>query len=165
MPPPVHPAPAHEIAHLSDGLYGNATSWLGEAPGPVSGKVFAGIYFTDGDRELAQVAFGRDNTGVALDRTAGIYEIQVTQDAFNPADDAAVDGAAWTTLGFAELCASGSPLRRARSRSAARQQDDRVCVSRPRWHGDAGHARAAAGWLPGAGSAGIGRSRAGSASA
>ncbi|MBI4584314.1 MAG: hypothetical protein HY717_09865 [Planctomycetes bacterium] len=109
---PPFPAPAHTIPHLNDGLYGNSNSWLGIEPGAASGKVYAGIYFNDGLKDLAQIAFGRDNLGAFGDRIDGIYTIQYTQDAFDPSNDAAVDAAAWTAIGFAALCTTPSPLRR-----------------------------------------------------
>ncbi|HVR75105.1 MAG TPA: hypothetical protein VMT52_12265, partial [Planctomycetota bacterium] len=113
---PPHPAPAHEIAHLNDGIYGNSKSWLGNEPGPSSGRVYAGIYFTDGLHEIAQAALGRDNTGEFADRAAGAHVLQYTADPFDPADDAAVEAAAWTTIGQAAAhCSESVNLRRAYS--------------------------------------------------
>ena len=96
---PPHPNPAHEIAHLNDGLYGNSQSWLGWEPGPASGDVYAGIYFSDEMKDIQAVALGRDNTGAFGDRAAGPYSVEVTQDSFDPTDDASISAATWTCLG------------------------------------------------------------------
>jgi hypothetical protein len=100
---PPHPAPVHVIAHLNDGNYGNSNSWLGNEPGPSSGDVYGGIYFSNGPMRLREIAFGRDNTGAFGDRTAGVYAVEVTLDEFDPAVDAAVDAANWTLIGVGDV--------------------------------------------------------------
>lgn len=83
--------PAHSIAHLNDGQYGNDFSWLNDIPAP-----FAGIAL-GASRRVNQIAFGRDNTGVfSGDRTFGLFTLQYTNVA-NPS--AAMPAASWNTIG------------------------------------------------------------------
>jgi hypothetical protein len=92
----------HVAANLNDGFYGNANSWIGAGEGPF----FAGVNL-GGSFEIAAIAWGRDNGNGAFDdsdpgadacggqcddRWAGVYELQITNDA-NP------DGTSnWTTV-------------------------------------------------------------------
>lgn len=82
--------PSHQIAHLRDGVAGNANSWIGD-----SESSFAGIAF-GGSRLINRVAFGRDNTGAFGDRAQGNYLIQYTT---VPAPGASTPDASWITLG------------------------------------------------------------------
>lgn len=72
--------PAHQIAHLNDGLYGNEHSWIAG-----SMDSFAGIAF-DRPYDIDSIAFGRDNGGEQTqytDRYLGQYVLQYTR-ATNP---------------------------------------------------------------------------------
>ena len=101
---------SHTIPHLTDGLYGNDKSWIGEfCPGTdpeaeevrdcPGANIFGGVYFSSGARNILDVAIGRDATGGGTDRAAGDITIQTTDDEFDPADDLAADAASWTTQG------------------------------------------------------------------
>ena len=98
---PPQPAPNHQIPGLDDGFYGNENSWLGNELGPVSRKVYAGIYFADGLHTIDAIALGRDNTGIVADRAEGPYGIEITTDELDPGDDASISSAKWVTLGQA----------------------------------------------------------------
>ena len=98
---PPYPLPIHDTVGLNDGFYGNANSWLGNAPGPASGRVYGGIYFTAGTRVIREIALGRDNTGQYGDRAAGSYLVEFTLQEFDFTDDAATDAASWAPLGLA----------------------------------------------------------------
>ena len=98
---PPYPLPIHETVGINDGLYGNDHSWLGNEPGPASGKVYGGVYFTGGLKAIEEIALGRDNLGRYVDRAQGPYIIEYTQDEFDPSDDASTDGANWVVIGQA----------------------------------------------------------------
>jgi len=89
----VHPAPAHEIDHLNNALYGNSESWLGNAAGGPGG--YAGVKFDD-HYDIDYLAFGRDATGAFPGRSLGTYTFQFTRDDFDPNSLASVDAATWT---------------------------------------------------------------------
>ena len=91
------PSP-HTIAHLNDGLYGNANSWIGN-----SSPSFAGINFGS-LKTIGGVAWGRDNTGVYSDRSKGKYTLEFTT------DDPISVTANWTLIGDVTY-ESASPLR------------------------------------------------------
>ncbi|MCU0792675.1 MAG: choice-of-anchor D domain-containing protein [Opitutaceae bacterium] len=80
----------HQIAKVGDGLYGNASSWIG-----ASGFSFVGVAFGQ-STTFSQIAFGRDNTGVYADRAVGRYIVQITSVA-NPGPATPVSE--WTMLG------------------------------------------------------------------
>ena len=81
-------SPAHTIAHLNDGIYGNGNSWVGN-----SANSWAGLDLGRRTR-LTAFAFGRDNTANGLtDRTSGRYRIQYTQ--ASPVDA----GSGWKNIG------------------------------------------------------------------
>lgn len=80
----------HATADINDGVYGNASSWIG-----ASAQSFAGIRLASAT-EIDRVAFGRDQTGEFADRSLGRYTVQFTNVA-NP--DASTPDTAWTTLG------------------------------------------------------------------
>jgi hypothetical protein len=98
---PPYPAPAHTIPHLNDGLYGNDNSWLGNELGATSGKVYAGVYFTGGTKQIDGIALGRDNLRQYEDRAAGAYLVEFTLEEFDFTDDAAADAASWAPVGLA----------------------------------------------------------------
>ena len=72
----------HNIPHLTDGVYGNANSWIGET------SLFAGVALGEAV-QVASIAFGRDNTGQFADRSTGTYIFQFTTQ--NAADETTPD--------------------------------------------------------------------------
>lgn len=93
--------PAHAIAHLNDGKYGNEKSWLA-----ASMNSFAGIAF-DKPYDITSIAFGRDNGGEAtqyMDRYQGTYTLQYTR---VPNPNALTPDSDWTTIGMFEY--NGGP--------------------------------------------------------
>ena len=66
--------PIHNFVGLTDGVYGNANSWIGESGDPG----YAGVRF-GGLSSINSIAFGRDNTGTYNDRTLGTYTLQYTR--------------------------------------------------------------------------------------
>jgi len=101
------PAPAHQINHINDGLYGNANSWL---PNPGDGAPFIGVNLGASPASINSIAFGRDNGnnvadacgGQCMDRWGpGSYTLQRTVVA-NPGVGTPVTGSAasgWETVG------------------------------------------------------------------
>jgi len=83
--------PQHKIPNVRDAIYGNGNSWIGD-----SVNSFIGISFGAEPISVGQFAFGRDNTGMFFDRTAGTYTLQYTT-AANP--DASTPEAGWITIG------------------------------------------------------------------
>jgi hypothetical protein len=100
----------HVAANLTDGIYGNANSWIGAGEAPF----FVGVDL-GGSFEIEAIAWGRDNGNGAFDdsdagadacggqcddRWAGLYELQITNDA-NP------DGTSkWTTVATIKYAAT-----------------------------------------------------------
>lgn len=80
----------HGIAKANDGAYGNPNSWIG-----ASLNSFIGINLGSTPLTVSHVAFGRDNTGNAGDRTSGIYTLQYTT---TPNPTAATPDASWHTI-------------------------------------------------------------------
>jgi hypothetical protein len=91
-------------ANLNDGTYGNANSWIGASG--VAEPWFAAVDL-GGPLEITRIAWGRDNGNGAFDdsasgsdccggqvedRSAGVYELQITT------DDNPGPGSTWTTL-------------------------------------------------------------------
>lgn len=115
---PLIPVPYHVAANLNDGLYGNANSWIGgDAPEPYAAIRLAGL------ATLTSFAFGRDNGngafdgsnpatdccgGQLLDRSLGLYTIQITRVAFpDPSTTDTGDAATgWQTIGTLEYTGS-----------------------------------------------------------
>lgn len=89
--------PAHTIAHLNDGFYGNPNSWIGN-----SATSFAGISFSTAT-QVGRVAWGRDNTSGYADRAEGVYTVQYTS---VPNPTAATPDNSWNTLGSITVNAS-----------------------------------------------------------
>ncbi|MDB6174307.1 MAG: Protein of unknown function (DUF1553)/Protein of unknown function (DUF1549)/Planctomycete [Chthoniobacteraceae bacterium] len=83
--------PQHKIANIRDGIYGNGNSWIGD-----SANSYIGISLGPTPVSIGRFAFGRDNTGVFSDRTAGLYTLQYT---LAPNPNAATSDALWTTIG------------------------------------------------------------------
>lgn len=65
----------HAIANVNDGVYGNASSWIGET----SGYTWVGITLA-APSTISALAFGRDNTGTLQDRQADTYIFQYSTD-------------------------------------------------------------------------------------
>jgi hypothetical protein len=66
--------PIHNFIGLTDGVYGNNNSWIGDSGNPG----YAGVRF-GGLSAISGLAFGRDNTGGFSDRTLGLYTVQYTR--------------------------------------------------------------------------------------
>ena len=103
----------HTIAHLNDGLYGNAYSWITGNGGSTVRTVALGGYYSDvvmsyagvalsSSHDISDIVFGRSAANEYQDRFEGSMYIQVTTaarvSAITSADPAA--DAQWTTLGF-----------------------------------------------------------------
>lgn len=99
--------PIHNYLGLTDGLYGNNNSWIGNSGSPgYAGVSLAGL------RTVGSVAFGRDNTGTYGDRTLGTYTLQYTRVAA-PGTGTAVTGNAdtgWATVGTLNYQGAGTGL-------------------------------------------------------
>lgn len=66
--------PIHNFVGLTDGVYGNPNSWIGNSGSPgYAGVRFGGLFAVSG------IAFGRDNTATFSDRTLGLYTLQYTR--------------------------------------------------------------------------------------
>ena len=85
----------HTIEHLTDGVYGNANSWIGVEASTTLEKGFVGVDL-GGTFLVDSVAFGRDNLGAFTDRCAGNYVLQYTT-VENP-DETTPDDA-WIDIG------------------------------------------------------------------
>ncbi|MBM3845414.1 MAG: hypothetical protein FJ405_03890, partial [Verrucomicrobia bacterium] len=99
--------PIHAAVGLTDGVYGNANSWIGNSGSPA----YAGVKLA-GLRWVSGIAFGRDNTGTFTDRTLGLYTLQYTE-LENPGRSTPVTGnpaTGWTTLGTLNYRSGGSGL-------------------------------------------------------
>ncbi len=79
------------VAALNDQDFGDASAWVGDTP-----DSFAGISLGSAPGEIRSFAFGRDNTGVQLDRALGEYFVQVTT-AADP--DETTPDVEWSTIG------------------------------------------------------------------
>ena len=86
--------PEHAVAHLNDGIYGNAKSWVAG-----SNSSFVGIVFS-APASFNSLAFGRDNTGEYKDRFSGLYTFQYTT-VVNP--DASTADSDWISFGVVYL--------------------------------------------------------------
>lgn len=80
----------HNIPHLTDGVYGNSNSWIGQ-----SSPNFFGVNF-NGTFTVGSFAFGRDNSGAFHDRYSGTYTVEFTT---VPNPGAATPDEDWTTIG------------------------------------------------------------------
>ena len=78
-------------ATLNDGQYGNA--------GGGGGAGYAGLYLGDTPVTIAEIAFGRDNTGVENDLAEQSYSIEFTTGTFDPTVIAEVGAATWVDVG------------------------------------------------------------------
>jgi autotransporter-associated beta strand protein/T5SS/PEP-CTERM-associated repeat protein len=82
--------PLHTIAKVNDGVYGNSSSWIAG-----STYSFIGINLGSTPVTVSHVAFGRDNTGNAGDRTSGTYTLEYTT---TPNPSAATPDASWHSI-------------------------------------------------------------------
>jgi hypothetical protein len=97
------PLPIHFMRDVNDGVYGNASSWIGGGATGSSGP-FIGISLGAVPVDLASIAFGRSNVtsgdvcggGVCTDRWQGLYSLQFTIVA-DP--DASTPDANWFNIG------------------------------------------------------------------
>jgi len=102
---------AHTIAHLNDGVYGNANSWINNSANSFGGINLGGLKW------FGRIAFGRNNAipQTTIDRAIGLYSLQYTT-VPNPA----ASTTNWTTIGTVDLGnaalfgteASGGPAKR-----------------------------------------------------
>jgi len=83
--------PIHKIPNVRDRIYGNDSSWIGD-----SANAFIGINFGAIPLTIGSIAFGRDNNGVLIDRTAGTFTLQYTTE---PNPDASTPAEFWFTIG------------------------------------------------------------------
>ena len=98
--------PIHNFVGLTDGVYGNGNSWIGNsAPG------YAGVRF-GGQFAINSIAFGRDNTLTYSDRTLGLYTLQFTRVA-SPGTGTTVTGnpdTGWANVGTLNYQSVGTGL-------------------------------------------------------
>ncbi|MBI4326961.1 MAG: hypothetical protein HY674_17105, partial [Chloroflexi bacterium] len=104
----------HFIMNVNDGFYGNSSSWI---PDFINGdtNLFIGLSFGQ-TVPVASIAWGRDNgdtteppcnNGTCMDRSVGLYTLQITS-AANPGIDTVETGDAatgWATIGTVEYTA------------------------------------------------------------
>jgi hypothetical protein len=97
----------HNVAGLTDGVYGNNNSWIGNSGSPgYAGVRFGGLF------PVGSIAFGRDNLGTFQDRTLGQYTLQFTQ-VPTPGTDTVVTGdptTGWATIGTLNFQRAGTGL-------------------------------------------------------
>lgn len=99
--------PIHHFTGLTDGVYGNNNSWIGNSGNPG----YAGVRFA-GVNEVSGIAFGRDNTATFNDRTLGLYTLQYTRMA-SPGPGTTVTqnpDTGWATIGTLNYQGAGSGL-------------------------------------------------------
>ncbi len=104
-------APAHTVPNVSNGIYGNASSWIGGS--------YIGLSWGNAGRTIQSIAFGRDNTGTFADRSDGTYTLQYTTSDLTALPlpgsgvtagvvGAAADGAGWVSAGTISLTGSAA---------------------------------------------------------
>jgi hypothetical protein len=97
----------HNFTGLTDGVYGNYNSWIGNSGNPGYAGLRFGGFFT-----LSSIAFGRDNLGVLSDRTLGQYTLQYTRVA-SPGTATTSTGnpdTGWATIGTLNYQGAGTGL-------------------------------------------------------
>src|SRR5262245_22821208 len=82
-------APFGQISKVNDGVYGNASSWVG-----TTSPTFIGIRLSAASM-IDRIAFGRDNTTNLNDRFSGTYTVQYTT---VPSPNENTDDTNWTTI-------------------------------------------------------------------
>lgn len=98
--------PIHNFVGLTDGVYGNGNSWIGNSTPGYAGVRFGGRF------TINSIAFGRDNTVTYNDRTLGLYTLQYTRVA-SPGTGTTVTGNAdtgWATAGTLNYQGAGTGL-------------------------------------------------------
>ena len=97
----------HNFVGLTDGIYGNGNSWIGNSGSPgYAGVSFGGLFTIGG------FAFGRDNLGTYGDRTLGVYTLQYTRVA-SPGTGTPFTGNAgtgWANIGTLDYQGAGAGL-------------------------------------------------------
>lgn len=104
-------APTHTVPNVSNGTYGNASSWIGGS--------YVGLSWGNVGRTIQSIAFGRDNAGALTDRSDGTYTLQYTTADLTALPlpgsgvtagvvGAAADGAGWVTAGTINLTGSAT---------------------------------------------------------
>ena len=99
-------APTHTVPNVSNGTYGNASSWIGGS--------YIGLSWGNAGRTIQSIAFGRDNAGALTDRSDGTYTLQYTTADLTALPlpgsgvtagvvGAAADGAGWVSAGTITL--------------------------------------------------------------
>jgi hypothetical protein len=99
--------PIHNVVGLTDGVYGNGNSWIGNSGNPGYAAVrLAGV------RTVSSLAFGRDNQGTLGDRTLGLYTVQYTEVASPDTTTTATGDSktGWKTIGTLNYQSAGSGL-------------------------------------------------------
>jgi hypothetical protein len=85
----------HFGAEVNDGVYGNASSWIGGIEVYGWPTAWVGVAFNT-PQTIASFAFGRDNTGVQESRaTWATYAVEYTTSAFTPGS---AGSATWITV-------------------------------------------------------------------
>ena len=79
-----HHRAGHDSSGINDGKYGDNSIIFFRGPDATSGEVYAGIYWTGGGQNIAEVAIGRDNTGGHANLVSGSYTFEYTTDVFTP---------------------------------------------------------------------------------
>ncbi len=99
--------PNHNFVGLTDGVYGNGNSWIGNSGNPgFAGVSFGGLFTISG------LAFGRDNLGAYTDRALGVYTLQYTRVA-SPGTGTSFTGnpdTGWATIGTLNYQRAGGGL-------------------------------------------------------
>ena len=91
----------HTTAGVNDGIAGNQSSWIGATVASFVGVNLGGTH------TINRIAFGRDNTGAATDRTLGRYTLQYTT---VPNPGASTPDGSWITLGTADYLSASGPM-------------------------------------------------------
>ena len=99
--------PIHNFTGLTDGVYGNNNSWIGNTGNPGYAGVRFGALST-----VSSVAFGRDNTGTFPDRTFGLYTLQYTRVAAPGTGTTVTQNpdTGWATIGTLNYQSAGTGL-------------------------------------------------------
>jgi hypothetical protein len=105
----------HFIGNVTNGTYGNSSSWIGNGATGVDGP-FIGVALGS-SASLGQIAFGRSNVlagdpcagGVCLDRATGLFTLQYTQAATvdNTLTTTGVAATGWIDIGTLDYGVAG----------------------------------------------------------
>jgi len=99
--------PIHNFVGLTDGVYGNGNSWIGNSGSPG----YAGVRFA-GLSTISSFAFGRENIGAFADRTLGTYTLQYTRVASPGTGTTATQNpdTGWANIGTLNYQSAGTGL-------------------------------------------------------